>query len=121
MPVEAMAAGRRVIAYGRGGVLDSVIDGKTGILFDAQTRESLSAAVQRLEGEFREFKSASIAEHAARFDREQFKSRLSAFINDQASRRKSAEARRQWRATASMRRDISRRDCSIMGQRFSMS
>ena len=36
-PLEAMAAGRPVIAYGRGGVLDSVADGETGIFFERQT------------------------------------------------------------------------------------
>ena len=45
-PLEAMAAGRPVIAYGRGGVLDSVADGETGIFFERQTADSLSRHFQ---------------------------------------------------------------------------
>ena len=47
VPVEAMAAGRPVIAYGRGGVLDTVIDGHTGIFFDDPTVDSLVGAIDR--------------------------------------------------------------------------
>ena len=44
-PLEAMAAGRPVIAYGRGGVLDSVADGETGIFFERQTADALTEAL----------------------------------------------------------------------------
>src|SRR5208282_5117477 len=44
-PVEAQACGTPVIAYGRGGVTETIIDGKTGILFPVQTAESLLGAV----------------------------------------------------------------------------
>ncbi|WP_172961070.1 glycosyltransferase [Oceaniglobus roseus] len=49
VPVEAMASGRPVIAYGRGGALDSVVDGETGLLFDTQSVDSLVDAVERFE------------------------------------------------------------------------
>lgn len=49
VPVEAMASGRPVIAYGRAGVLDTVVDGTTGLYFDAQTKESLIDAVHRFD------------------------------------------------------------------------
>ncbi|MEL7171879.1 MAG: glycosyltransferase [Pseudomonadota bacterium] len=49
VPVEAMAAGCPVIAYGRGGACDTVLDGQTGLLFRDQTPEALMAAVQRFE------------------------------------------------------------------------
>ena len=48
VPVEVMAAGVPVVAYGRGGALDTVVDGVTGALFDEQTVESLSSAIERL-------------------------------------------------------------------------
>jgi glycosyltransferase involved in cell wall biosynthesis len=48
-PVEAQACGRPVIAYGRGGALESVHDGVTGLFFAEQTVESLVKAVQRFE------------------------------------------------------------------------
>ena len=46
-PLEANAAGRPVVAYGQGGVLDTVIDGVTGLLFADATPESLGAALER--------------------------------------------------------------------------
>ena len=49
VPVEALASGTPVVAFGRGGVLDSLEDGVTGTLFMEQTVESLEAAVDRLE------------------------------------------------------------------------
>ncbi|MFY0594816.1 MAG: glycosyltransferase [Cognatishimia sp.] len=49
VPVEAMAAGRPVIAYGRGGVTDSVVHGQTGWFFDHQSVEGLVDAVMQFE------------------------------------------------------------------------
>ncbi len=49
VPVEVMATGRPVIAYGRGGVLDTVLDEITGLFFGEQTVESLNSAIDRLE------------------------------------------------------------------------
>jgi glycosyltransferase involved in cell wall biosynthesis len=82
VPVEAMAAGRPVIAYRRGGALDSVVDGETGLFFDEQTVDSLAAAVQRFDAEFDRFDPNNIAEHAARFDRGHFKARFAAFVEE---------------------------------------
>lgn len=48
-PVEAQAAGRPVVAYGRGGATETVIDGSTGVLFGEQTVECLMRAILRLE------------------------------------------------------------------------
>jgi glycosyltransferase involved in cell wall biosynthesis len=49
VPVEAMASGRPVLAYGRGGALDSVVDQVTGLFFDRQTKESLIEGVLAME------------------------------------------------------------------------
>jgi glycosyltransferase involved in cell wall biosynthesis len=49
VPVEAMAHGCPVIAYGVGGATESVIDGQTGIWFEQQTVDCLAAAIQRAE------------------------------------------------------------------------
>ena len=49
VPLEAQACGRPVIAYGRGGVLETVQDEKTGLFFDEQSAESLKACIQRFE------------------------------------------------------------------------
>jgi glycosyltransferase involved in cell wall biosynthesis len=49
-PVEAMAFGKPVVAYARGGVLETVVPGQTGILFDEASPSSLALAIERLEG-----------------------------------------------------------------------
>ncbi len=49
VPVEAQAAGLPVIAYGAGGVRDTVLDGRTGVLYDEPTPAGLAAAITRFE------------------------------------------------------------------------
>ncbi|ANT63263.1 glycosyl transferase (plasmid) [Salipiger sp. CCB-MM3] len=49
VPVEVMASGRPVIAYGRGGALDSVVDGLTGLFFEEQSVDALVDSVERFE------------------------------------------------------------------------
>jgi glycosyltransferase involved in cell wall biosynthesis len=49
VPVEAMASGRPVIAYGRGGATETVVADKSGVFFDVQTTEALVDAIERLE------------------------------------------------------------------------
>lgn len=48
VPLEAQACGRPVIAYGRGGALETVVSGRTGVFFQEQTEESLLAAMETL-------------------------------------------------------------------------
>jgi len=79
VPVEAMACGTPVIAYGRGGVLDSVIDGKTGLFFSEQTTDSLNQAVEKFDGAV--FDCEAIAQHAKTFDTKLFEDRLKRFID----------------------------------------
>jgi glycosyltransferase involved in cell wall biosynthesis len=69
VPVEAMAAGRPVIAFRRGGALDSVVEGETGLFFDEQTPESLIDALRRFEATRERFDAKRIAAHARGFDR----------------------------------------------------
>ena len=71
VPVEAMAAGRPVIAYGKGGVTETVIDGKTGVLFFKQNAESLIAAVEKFKP--KDFDSNVIRKQAEKFSTERFK------------------------------------------------
>lgn len=73
-PVQAMAAGRPVIAYAGGGALDYVIEGETGIFFQQQMAESLAEAVERFDDQA--FDPARIRAHAERFDAGLFKERL---------------------------------------------
>lgn len=80
VPVEAMAAGRPVIAYGAGGALDTVVDGETGIHFHEATVESLEGAVLRFEEGEARFDPARIRTHAERFGAERFKADFSALV-----------------------------------------
>ena len=79
VPVEAMSAGRPVIAYKSGGATETVVDGKTGILFDAQTPEALISAVEKFQFEL--FRKHEIRERALQFDKEVFKKQMGDFIN----------------------------------------
>ncbi|MBF5094815.1 glycosyltransferase family 4 protein, partial [Azospirillum sp. INR13] len=76
VPVEAMAAGRPVIALNRGGATETVKDGLSGLFFDQQTPEALIEAVERFEAQERRFDPAVIQAYAARFDGAVFKTRL---------------------------------------------
>lgn len=77
-PVQAMAAGRPVIAYAGGGALDYVIDGLTGMLFREQTAEALADAIRRFES--LTFDSGAIRKHAESFDRSVFERRLKEYV-----------------------------------------
>ena len=46
-PIESMAAGRPVIAYGRGGAIETIVSGKTGVFVDEQSWEALADAIVR--------------------------------------------------------------------------
>lgn len=78
VPVEAMACGTPVIAYGRGGVQESVASPECGLFFDEQTPEALCGAVERFES--LHFDPAAIAAHAAAFAREHFDTRMQAAV-----------------------------------------
>ncbi len=79
-PVEAMACGRPVVAYGRGGTLDTVIDGKTGVLFKEQTVEDVKNAMLKLE--CTEFDKQTLRKHALKFDEAEFKRKIKQFIDE---------------------------------------
>ncbi|MDX9758305.1 MAG: glycosyltransferase [Bacteroidota bacterium] len=80
VPVEAMACGKPVIAFGRGGATESVIDGRTGLHFLEQTVDSLVDAVIRLE--HAHFDAADIRAQALRFDREIHRERIASFVDE---------------------------------------
>ncbi|MFL9828363.1 glycosyltransferase [Rhodoplanes sp. SY1] len=82
VPVEVMASGRPVIAFGRGGALETVVNGKTGLLFNEQTVEALIAAVEEIEGRIGEFRSDRIRRHAESFSKAQYLERMKLFIQD---------------------------------------
>ncbi|HEY8992965.1 MAG TPA: glycosyltransferase [Candidatus Microsaccharimonas sp.] len=78
--VEALAAGTPVIAYAKGGALDIVQDGETGVLFKQQTVESLVAAMKRFET--LSFLPATLHRKAKRFDKSLFDTRIQKIVKD---------------------------------------
>jgi glycosyltransferase involved in cell wall biosynthesis len=79
-PVEAQACGTPVIAFGRGGALETVIDGETGIFFHEQTEEAIIKAVDDFEAREEKFDRAKIRENAERFSTSRFCSEFRAFV-----------------------------------------
>ena len=67
--------GRPVIAYKKGGALETVKDGITGLFFEEQTASSLKAAIEKFEMLDKEgqFKTDEIVKHAKTFSAERFR------------------------------------------------
>lgn len=78
VPLEANAAGRPVIAYGAGGVLETVVDGVSGIFFPTQTVAALEEALERFEK--MSFNSQKLRDHATRFDVSTFQRQIRSFV-----------------------------------------
>jgi glycosyltransferase involved in cell wall biosynthesis len=72
VPIEAMASGKPVIAYGRGGVLESVIPGLNGHLFHEQTVDGLINAVEQFEKDAAHYCPTTISDTTRRFSIENF-------------------------------------------------
>ena len=70
VPLEAQACGKPVLAYGRGGLLETVVDGTTGVFFGEQTEEALIDAASRAEKTA--WNAEAIRAHAERFGEERF-------------------------------------------------
>jgi len=77
--VEAMAAGRPVIAYQAGGALEIVQEGITGLFFKEQTVDCLIETIRKFKSS--DFNPQIIREKAMEFDQEKFKERIKEFIN----------------------------------------
>jgi glycosyltransferase involved in cell wall biosynthesis len=79
VPVEAMASGRPVVAFGRGGATETVVEGSSGVFFAEQTVEAIISAVKRLGA--LEIDPVKIAAHAGQFGREQFFQKMRTHID----------------------------------------
>lgn len=79
-PLEAMASGRPVIAYRKGGALETVVENKTGIFFDNQNSYEMINAIKKFEK--MNFNKKEIRMHAEKFDEEEFKIKIDNFIKD---------------------------------------
>lgn len=94
VPLEAMASGKPVIAYGGGGALESIIpydspekmEGKgsasTGLFFNEQTMDALVEAVERFIRIEKEFDPVAIRNHSLQWDREIFKEKVKQYISE---------------------------------------
>lgn len=87
VPVEAQACGTPVIAYGKGGVLETVVPAKdqnwneaTGVFFYEQSVNSLTVAVQEFLKEEEKFNSKVLRERACLFSKERFANQIKSFI-----------------------------------------
>jgi glycosyltransferase involved in cell wall biosynthesis len=78
--VEALAAGTPVIAYAKGGALDIVQDGETGVLFNEQTVDSLIAAMKK--ADTINFLPATLHRKAKRFDKGLFATKMRKVVED---------------------------------------
>jgi glycosyltransferase involved in cell wall biosynthesis len=78
VPVEAQAAGMPVIAYGVGGAQETVLDGRTGVLFDEQSAESLAGTIEHFES--MDLNAEEMRENATRFGRQRFREQIARVI-----------------------------------------
>ena len=81
VPVEAQACGTPVIAYGRGGAVETLVDGVTGLFFKEQSVESIVEAVHRFESMPGKFVPASIRNNAMQFNAERFRREFKALVD----------------------------------------
>jgi glycosyltransferase involved in cell wall biosynthesis len=80
VPVEAQACGRPVVALGRGGALETVEDGITGILVSEPTVEAFADGLRRAQSV--SFDPARIRAHALRFERSRFAREIQTYVAD---------------------------------------
>jgi glycosyltransferase involved in cell wall biosynthesis len=85
--VEAMASGRPVIAYAKGGALETVVEGVTGTFLEEQSWEELANAVIRFEPE--NYDPMRVRSHALQFDTEKFQSKMRAYVELELEARRS--------------------------------
>lgn len=79
-PIEAMASGVPVLAFGAGGALETVLDGRTGLFFDEQSVAAMAACIERFEDEGVAYSREEIARHGRSFSRERFRREFSDFV-----------------------------------------
>jgi glycosyltransferase involved in cell wall biosynthesis len=80
VPVEAQACGRPVVALGRGGALETVVDGETGVYFHEPTPAALAAALERVTT--LTVDEARLRANAERFSRDQHMEQMRALIDE---------------------------------------
>jgi glycosyltransferase involved in cell wall biosynthesis len=82
IPVESMMNGAPVIAQKSGGVLETIVEGKTGLFFEDFTIESLNNALKKFEK--MKFNSIEIKKHAEKFGKKRFEKEIREFVEKHA-------------------------------------
>ncbi len=85
VPLEAMASGKPVIAYGKGGALETVVEGTTGTFFYEHTSSALHSAIER--AATIQFSPEAIRTHSLSFTREVYKQKMKEFIEKKINER----------------------------------
>lgn len=80
VPLEVMASGRPVIAFAKGGALETVIEGRTGMFFHEQTADAVVDVIQRFDAMVNLFPTDALQVHARSFDTDVFKTRMAKLI-----------------------------------------
>lgn len=80
VPIEAMSQGTPVIAFNKGGATETVIDGKTGVLFEEQSVDSICKAVKRFEK--MSFKTSDLLEQSRKYSWARFQKEIKEFIKN---------------------------------------
>lgn len=80
VPLEAQACGRPVIAYGKGGALETVVDGVTGVFFGEQELSSVIRAIEKFET--LNLNTEEIYNHAMKFGEERFREEIKKIIKE---------------------------------------
>jgi glycosyltransferase involved in cell wall biosynthesis len=78
-PIEAMSAGKPVIAYGEGGVTESVVEGETGLFFKQQNAQSVIEVIKKFKDY--SFDPKKIVQRASLFSKERFDREIKEFLN----------------------------------------
>ena len=83
IPIEAQSCGTPVIAYGHGGSLETICEGKTGLFFNSQTTDAIIEAVNRFEKMGNQpFSPYDCREWAEKFSEERFKQEIREFVEN---------------------------------------
>ena len=93
LPVEAQLCGMPVVAFGKGGLLDSIVDRETGVFFGRQTVESLNDAVDRFEAS--DIRPDVCRRNGERFSRPRFMEAMRSFLDRTVAEFKAKRSSRQ--------------------------
>jgi glycosyltransferase involved in cell wall biosynthesis len=81
-PIEAMSFGKPVLAYKKGGILETVIESETGEFFDNPIPEILADGVRRIKNNYNNYDAGKIKKQAEKFSEEKFKESIKKFVDN---------------------------------------